>query len=283
MVLGDISEPNKRRQLELPSQKRKVDSSILSLTTDYGSVFCALTCANACLVRSCSWPSNDRCCPSRTVVRRLLSHVDRTPRPCAALTVFKSIRDSWSVTATTCVVGSRGWLVQQDHPAYIPRTGYKLASCPAHQLLPRKTSRSSLWFQSCGCTTYQRRSASMSNTLDARWTGGTATATDRCICKSPATGYGSTCPHIMTMEHRGRRCSSSSATSTRCTPNCINADTRSSIQVSSQVLATAGRCSSSTPLPTGFASTSPNQPHNAPSRRTISLGTLWRCSVITCG
>ena len=135
----------------------------------------------------------------------------------------------------------------------------RLASCPAHRQLPRQRSRPSLWFQSCGCTTYQRRSASMSNTWDARWTGRTAKVIGPCTCKSLATGYGSTCPHIMTMEHQGRPCLSWYATSTRCTPNCTSADTRSSIQASSQVLATAERCSSSTLLLTGFVSTNRHQ------------------------
>jgi hypothetical protein len=40
----------------------------------------------------------------------------RSPSPM----VFKSICGSWSAAAATCVVGARGWLVEQDHPAYIP-------------------------------------------------------------------------------------------------------------------------------------------------------------------
>jgi hypothetical protein len=39
----------------------------------------------------------------------------------ASLMVFKSIRGSWCATAVTCVVGARGWVAKQDHPAYIPR------------------------------------------------------------------------------------------------------------------------------------------------------------------
>jgi hypothetical protein len=37
--------------------------------------------------------------------------------------VFKSIHGCPSIVAATSVVGARGWLVKQDHPAYIPRTG----------------------------------------------------------------------------------------------------------------------------------------------------------------
>jgi hypothetical protein len=75
-------------------EKRKVDSSILSLTTICGSVPSALTSANTYLALSCPWPWCDRGCPFVTVVRQPLSHVDRTPRPVTALMVFKSIRGS---------------------------------------------------------------------------------------------------------------------------------------------------------------------------------------------
>src|SRR5271165_4530341 len=60
-------------------EKRKVDSSILSLTTTYGRVRSALTSANAYLALSCPQPSDDRSCPCVTVVRHPLSHADRTP------------------------------------------------------------------------------------------------------------------------------------------------------------------------------------------------------------
>jgi hypothetical protein len=44
-------------------------------------------------------------------------------RPHDHTNVYKSVVGSWSVTAATCVVGALGWLVKQDHPAYIPHTG----------------------------------------------------------------------------------------------------------------------------------------------------------------
>ncbi len=40
-----------------------------------------------------------------------------------ALMVFKSVGGSRPATAATCLVGTRGWLVKQDHPAYIPCLG----------------------------------------------------------------------------------------------------------------------------------------------------------------
>ncbi len=83
-----------RGQVACHPEKRKVDSSILSLTTSYRLVPSALTSANTYLALSCPWPWYDRGCPFVTVVRHPLSHVDRTPRPVAALMVFKSIRGS---------------------------------------------------------------------------------------------------------------------------------------------------------------------------------------------
>jgi hypothetical protein len=69
-----------------PSEKRKVDSSILSLTTTtYGRVRSALTSTNAYLALSCPQPSGDRSCPCVTVVRHPLSHADRTPRASGGL------------------------------------------------------------------------------------------------------------------------------------------------------------------------------------------------------
>jgi hypothetical protein len=64
-------------------EKRKVDSSILSLTTTYGRVRSALTSAYAYLALSCPQLSDDRSCPCVTVVRHPLSHADRTP--CASV------------------------------------------------------------------------------------------------------------------------------------------------------------------------------------------------------
>jgi hypothetical protein len=60
-------------------EKRKVDSSILSLTTRFGPVSGALTRVNADSALQCLQPSSDHDCPCVTVVGRSLSHVDRTP------------------------------------------------------------------------------------------------------------------------------------------------------------------------------------------------------------
>ena len=60
-------------------EKRKVDSSILSLTTSSGPVSSALISANADPVRSYSQSSSDHDYPCVTVVGRSLSHADRTP------------------------------------------------------------------------------------------------------------------------------------------------------------------------------------------------------------
>ena len=61
-------------------EKRKVDSSILSLSTTYGQVRSALTSANAYLAFSFPQPSGDRGCSCVTVVRHPLSHAP----PCAS-------------------------------------------------------------------------------------------------------------------------------------------------------------------------------------------------------
>ena len=59
-------------------EKRKVDSSILSLTTTVGRVSSALTSVNADPAPSYLQPSSDHDCPCMTVVGRSLSHADRT-------------------------------------------------------------------------------------------------------------------------------------------------------------------------------------------------------------
>ena len=61
-------------------EKRKVDSSILSLTTSRGLAPSALTSANAYWALSCLQASSDHDCPCVTVVSHSLSHADRTPR-----------------------------------------------------------------------------------------------------------------------------------------------------------------------------------------------------------
>jgi len=60
-------------------EKRKVDSSVLSLTTSFGLVSSALTGADADWALSRLLPPSDHDCPHVTVVGRSLSHVDRTP------------------------------------------------------------------------------------------------------------------------------------------------------------------------------------------------------------
>jgi len=60
-------------------EKRKVDSSILSLTTSFGRVSSALTSVNADWTLPCLSPPSDHDCPYVTVVGRSLSHADRTP------------------------------------------------------------------------------------------------------------------------------------------------------------------------------------------------------------
>ena len=85
-----------------PPEKRKVDSSILSLTTSFGLVSSALTRANADLALSCSQPLGDHDCPCVTVVGRPLSHADRTPRRAASggrmTTAVTPAAASWSRT-----------------------------------------------------------------------------------------------------------------------------------------------------------------------------------------
>jgi hypothetical protein len=61
-------------------EKRKVGSSTLPLTTSFGLVSSALTSANAYWALSCLQASSDHDCPCVTVVVRVLSHADRTPR-----------------------------------------------------------------------------------------------------------------------------------------------------------------------------------------------------------
>jgi hypothetical protein len=60
-------------------EKRKVDSSILSLTTSFGLFPSALTSANADWALSCLQLPSDHDSPCVTVVGRSLSHADRTP------------------------------------------------------------------------------------------------------------------------------------------------------------------------------------------------------------
>ena len=50
-----------------------------------------------------------------------------------AAMAFKSICGSWPAVAATCVVGARGWLAEQDHPAYIP-----CRFCPLNPQIKRR-------------------------------------------------------------------------------------------------------------------------------------------------
>jgi hypothetical protein len=61
-----------------PSEKRKVGSSTLPLTTNFGLVYGALTSADADGALSRLPLSSDHDCPCVTVVGRSLSHADRT-------------------------------------------------------------------------------------------------------------------------------------------------------------------------------------------------------------
>jgi len=62
------------------AEKRKVGGSTPPLTTSYGLVLVALTSANAEWALSRVQSPSDHDCPPVTVVGRLLSHADRTPR-----------------------------------------------------------------------------------------------------------------------------------------------------------------------------------------------------------
>jgi hypothetical protein len=59
-------------------EKRKVDSSILSLTTSAGYIHRALTSGNTGLGRESVIRSRSRCCPFGTVFRRPMLHVGCT-------------------------------------------------------------------------------------------------------------------------------------------------------------------------------------------------------------
>ena len=61
-------------------EKRKVDSSILSLTTSFELVSSALTSANADWASWCLQPSSDHDCLCVAVVGRSLSHIVRLAR-----------------------------------------------------------------------------------------------------------------------------------------------------------------------------------------------------------
>ena len=61
-------------------EKRKVDSSILSLTTHSHQRICWLTCGNPLAGGWLRMPRDDRSGPSLPLLSRSLRHVGRTPR-----------------------------------------------------------------------------------------------------------------------------------------------------------------------------------------------------------
>jgi len=62
-----------------PSEKRKVGSSTLPLTTSFWTSSSALTSANTDCALPCLQPLSDHDCPCVTVIGRSPSHADRTP------------------------------------------------------------------------------------------------------------------------------------------------------------------------------------------------------------
>jgi hypothetical protein len=72
------------------TEKRKVGSSTLPLTTSFGRVSSTLTSANADWALSCLLLSSDHECPCVTVVGRSLSHADRTS--CLGAPVSRPLR-----------------------------------------------------------------------------------------------------------------------------------------------------------------------------------------------
>ncbi len=108
-LAGTRSLSSRRPRANHSPEKRKVDSSILSLTTTtYGQVRSALTGANAYRALPCPQPSDDRSCPCVTVVRHPLSHADRTP--CASASSLRTCGRCAALAARGAVVriGS-GW------------------------------------------------------------------------------------------------------------------------------------------------------------------------------
>jgi hypothetical protein len=75
---GTLRPPGKRAVRQ--PEKRKADSSILSLTTGFGLISSPLTSVNADLALACLQSPSDYDCPCVTVVCRSLSHADRTSR-----------------------------------------------------------------------------------------------------------------------------------------------------------------------------------------------------------
>ena len=105
-------------------EKRKVDSSILSLTTSFGLVSSALTSVNADPALLCLQPPSDHDYPYVTVVGRLLSHADRTP--CLRARGPRPLRPELSVALLT----RRPSVFQAGH---IPSWR---GSCERYALLP---------------------------------------------------------------------------------------------------------------------------------------------------
>ena len=82
-----LAEPHLARTIILSTpglarkpEKQKVGSSTLPLTTSFGLASSALTSASVDSALSCLQPPSDHDCPCVTVIRRSLSHADRTSR-----------------------------------------------------------------------------------------------------------------------------------------------------------------------------------------------------------
>ena len=104
-------------------EKRKVDSSVLSLTTSFGLATSALTSANAAWVLLCLSPSSDHDCPCVTAVDRSLSHADRTP--CLRALGLRPLRPELAVAL---VLTSRPSVFQAG---YIPKSPGHVRTCGA--------------------------------------------------------------------------------------------------------------------------------------------------------
>jgi hypothetical protein len=143
-------------------EKRKVDSSILPLTTSFRLASSVLTSANGYRALSCPRPSSDYDCPYVTVVSLSLSHVDRTPRlhapgsgPLRSELAALSGCGPWSpplppigLTAADPIAG--GQVSRADSRVRSPRT-LTCARCPAvRSALDPDRRRITIWRQSGG-------------------------------------------------------------------------------------------------------------------------------------
>ena len=115
-------------------EKRKVGSSILSLTTSFGPVSSALTSADSGWALLCLQPPGDRDYPRATVVGRSLSHADRTP--CLHALGSRPLRPElaaplgvWlSSQLAECATGRRCWRLCEDVAVLPCRAVYRISS-----------------------------------------------------------------------------------------------------------------------------------------------------------